>query len=474
MNDPNGLVYKDGVYHLFYQYHPDDVIWGPMHWAHVTSPDLIHWTNQPIALAPDQLGYIFSGNIVISRESIGSEINKNDLVAFFTHHDRNGFHEQTGRYETQSLAISSDCGLNWKKYSGNPVLDNPGERPDFRDPNVFWHAPSESWIMCLSVGNSAHFYKSSNLTDWGFLSDFAYPENNDRLWECVSLFPLRNKDTQETQWILLQSQTLQGPQNGSGTQYYVGHFDGVSFSLDPDFEDHLTKNGPVWLDWGPDNYAGMTWENTPEAIDKKLFIGWMSNWIYAVKTPVTNWRGMMTFPRELTLGTINERPHLFVEFAEQIGSIRKQKINVNESLVDRHKLDLPKELFTQGELELEISGLDNATLTLEFGNTIGNKFTINYDPQVEHMTVDRSLARQNPIDDTFNDVSRPIDITSKNGRLSLHILIDRYSVEIIANHGEVAMTYLVFPDEEFDRLFLSNNGTGKINLVGKVFPLETN
>lgn len=474
MNDPNGLVYKDGLYHLFYQYHPEDIIWGPMHWAHATSPDLIHWTDLPIALAPDKLGYIFSGNIIMSRESYGDNIHVGDLVAFFTHHDREGHDANSGNYESQSLATSSDGGLNWKTFPGNPIIKNPGNTPDFRDPNVFWHEPSNQWVMCLSVGNSAHFYKSSNLTDWGFLSAFAYPEDNNRLWECVSLFPLHNKDTQETQWILLQSQTLLGPQNGSGTQYYVGDFDGTHFSLDPQFEDYLVKNGPVWLDWGPDNYAGMTWENTNNSLEEKLFIGWMSNWKYADKTPVTTWRGMMTFPRTLTLGTSGNRPHLFVKFADQISTIRKEQIKINETIDDELKLDLPKALLKHGEYQLEFSELDSAILVLELSNNSGNKLTIRYDAKVEQMTVERFEARRVSIDNAFDDASRPIHIATENGRLFLHILLDRYSIEIVANHGETALTYLVFPDEGFDQLKLSRNGDANINVVGEAYPLEIN
>ena len=255
MNDPNGLVYDDGVYHLFFQYHPDSSVWGPMHWGHATSRDLLHWEEQPVALMPDDLGMIFSGSIVIDKAN-SSGLGRDRIapwVALFTHHDMAGEKAGTGRYQHQSIAVSQDKGHSWTKYAGNPVIANPGMQ-NFRDPKVIWHAETQRWIMTLAGGDRILFYSSANLIDWAAttaLTSFEIAEGN--VLECPDL--VRFEVEGKPRWVLLVSVFTGGPNGGSATQYVVGDFDGHRFV--PEHDDVR------WLDYGPDNYAAVTFHHAP-------------------------------------------------------------------------------------------------------------------------------------------------------------------------------------------------------------------
>ena len=233
MNDPNGLVYNDGVYHLFYQYYPADIVWGPMHWGHAISKDLIYWEHKPIALYPDEKGYIFSGSAVLDKDNTSGfgTNNKTPLVAAYTIHDINGERAGNNDFQTQGIAYSLDNGKTWTKYEGNPVLGNDGIK-DFRDPKVFWHEGTRSWIMVLVAGEHAKFYRSSNLKEWSYLSEFGREQGaHGGVWECPDLFPLKIEGTDEEIWVLIISINPNAPNGGSGTQYFLGDFDGTSLLL---------------------------------------------------------------------------------------------------------------------------------------------------------------------------------------------------------------------------------------------------
>ena len=296
MNDPNGLVYHNGDYHLFYQYYPHATVWGPMHWGHAVSKDLVTWEHKPIALFPDEKGYIFSGSAVVDTHNTSgfSTTGEPPLVAIFTYFSLPK--EKSGSIETQSqgIAYSLDNGVTWEKYGGNPVLPNPGIK-DYRDPKVFWHEPTKKWIMLLVAGDYVKLYSSKNLKKWNFLSDFGKElGSKGGVWECPDLFPLTTTSG-ETKWVMVVSIGNGAPNGGSGTQYFVGDFNGTQFTTN--------QKEYKWLDWGTDNYAGITYNNTPN--NERIFIGWMSNWQYALKTPTTPWRSAMTLPRELILEKVN-------------------------------------------------------------------------------------------------------------------------------------------------------------------------
>ncbi|MEL6194980.1 MAG: glycoside hydrolase family 32 protein, partial [Bacteroidota bacterium] len=297
MNDPNGMVFYEGEYHLFYQHYPEDNVWGPMHWGHAVSEDLVNWEHLPIALYPDSLGYIFSGSAVVDWENtsgLGKE-GKPPLIAIFTHHDP--VKEKAGRndFQYQSIAYSNDNGRNWTAYEGNPVIPNQNSIRDFRDPKVIWDEDSEQWVMVFAAHDHVKFYGSPNLKDWTHLSDWgkSYGEHGG-VWECPDLFSMEVEGSGEKKWVLLQSLNPGSPNGGSGTQYFVGDFNGKEFILDPSFLPSVTDGKAVWLDYGRDNYAGGTWSDLPNHAGRRFFLGWMSIWDYANIVPTEAWRSAMT------------------------------------------------------------------------------------------------------------------------------------------------------------------------------------
>lgn len=439
MNDPNGMVYWEGEYHLFYQYHPDGNTWGPMHWGHAISEDLIHWEHQPIALFPDEHGTIFSGSAVAdikNTSGLGTEENP-PLVAIFTYHDAEG--EKAGRddFQTQGIAFSTDKGRTWTKYEGNPVLTSPGIK-DFRDPKVAWI--DGQWIMSLAVKDRISFYSSPNLLNWTHESDFA-PEwaAYGGVWECPDLFPLETPDGEE-KWILFVSINPGGPQGGSATQYFIGDFDGKKFTTE-------TKE-VMWLDWGADNYAGVTWSNVPESNGRRLFIGWMSNWQYAEVVPTENWRSAMTIPRSLELFKDGEFYTLASKPVKELNKLRSASKNISGS-----EADLTHELL---ELEFAVTGED---FRIEFQNEENERLIL--EKSGEYIVLDRGLS--GIIDfkaDFANTQTAPVgNIQAKN----LRLFIDRSSIEVFINDGELALTALIFPNSHYNKIQMQGLGNGKVH-----------
>lgn len=324
MNDPNGMVYSEGEYHLFYQYYPDSTVWGPMHWGHAVSNDMVQWEQLPVALYPDSLGYIFSGSCVVDADNTAGfkTGNENPLVSIFT------YHHPKSNLQTQGIAYSNDRGRTWTKYEHNPVLKNPGEK-DFRDPKVFWHPESKQWIMSLAVGNRIQFYRSANLKEWELGGEFgATHGSHGGVWECPDLFPLKVEGSEETKWVLLVSINPGAPQGGSGTQYFIGNFDGNTFTNENDST--LT----CWIDLGSDNYAGVTWSHTPDK--RTLFLGWMSNWNYAQVVPTKTWRSAMTVPRELSLQQTDKGIRLASQPVKELEQLRTTKTTLDASKTIEH------------------------------------------------------------------------------------------------------------------------------------------
>ena len=292
VNDPNGMVYIDGTWHLFYQYNPYGNGWGNMSWGHATSTDLVHWTEQPTALVPDALGDIFSGSAVYDADNTGG-FGKGAMVAFYT---------AAGAHQQQALAYSTDGGKTFTKYDGNPIIANT-TRGDFRDPKVFWHAETKRWVMSLALGweYGIQFWTSTDLRTWREASTFTTEVGRCKRgqWECPDL--LRMNYNGQEKWVLIVSVNPGGPVIGSGTMYFVGNFDGEKFTADD-------LGYPLWLDYGLDNYAGVTWSNTPDG--RIILIGWMNNWSYSGDVPCDPWRSAFTLPRELSLVDYQGKPVL--------------------------------------------------------------------------------------------------------------------------------------------------------------------
>ncbi len=430
MNDPNGMVYFEGEYHLFYQYYPDGNTWGPMHWGHAISEDLIHWEHLPIAIFPDENGWIFSGSAVVDWNNT-SGLGQDELppmIAIYTYHLDEG--EKAGRddFQTQGIAYSLDKGRTWEKYEGNPVLKSPGIK-DFRDPKVFWHEENQRWVMSLAVKDKISFYSSSNLIDWNYESDF----NPDwaaygGVWECPDLFPLKTKDGKE-KWVLLVSINPGGPNGGSATQYFIGNFDGSNF---------VSESSEVkWIDYGADNYAGVTWSDVPEEDGRKLFIGWMSNWLYANEVPTEIWRSAMTVPRSLEL--MNHSGDYFIA-SRPVEELKKLRASTEEQEGDLISLK-------SDVLEIEMKSL-GGDFKMTFSNDQGDKLLI--EKMDDLVFFDRSQAGLKDFSDVFAAVHT---IPLKGVKVEdIRIFLDRSSIEIFLNDGESVITELIFPISAYTAL----------------------
>jgi fructan beta-fructosidase len=409
MNDPNGMFYYKGEYHLYYQYYPKDIVWGPMHWGHAKSKDLMTWKHLPIALYPDSLGMIFSGSIVIdSLNTAGFKTGKEaPIVAIFTQH----IEIDKKEIQRQSIAYSNDGGLTFVKYTKNPVIDNPGVK-DFRDPKVLWHPKLKKWIMVMAEGDHVRFYQSPNLKEWELSGMFGKTEGSQGgVWECPDLFPIKIAETGEEKWILIQSIGNGAANGGSGTQYFVGNFDGNTFKNDNKPETIL------WLDYGKDNYAGVTFHNAPQK--NPLFLGWMSNWQYAQQVPTKSWRSAMTLPRELILKNTETGLRLF----------QKPITNIKEQTV---------------EFDLKENGKANE-LGIMLTNEKGDTLSVGYDKIKNSYFVDRTKAGISEFSKDFAG-RHYAPRKTKSNILKFTIYEDNTSIEVFADNGETVLTEIFFPN----------------------------
>jgi fructan beta-fructosidase len=466
MNDPNGMVYHNGQYHLFYQHNPDSTVWGPMHWGHAVSKDLVRWEHLPIALYPDSLGTIFSGSAVVdvnNTSGLGTAQNP-AMVAIFTSHNAEG--EKAGRkdFQTQSMAYSTDNGRTWRKYEGNPVLPNPGIR-DFRDPKVSWHQPSKQWVMILAVTDHVEIYGSKNLKSWNKLSDFGktYGDHSS-VWECPDLFPLELDGKQK--WVMLVS-NFGGPNGGSATQYFTGDFDGRNFT--PDAPAATTR----WLDYGKDNYAGVTWANVPANDGRRLFMGWMSNWQYANVVPTATWRSAMTIARELSLKNTAAGIRVISQPVKELAALRGASVRLPSRTIEG-EVDITGEVsyVPTGELRLSFdAAMESKDFGIQLSNPQGQQVRIGYEPAGKRFYVDRTASGKHDFSKDFSGRHYAPRL-SKENFVSLHLVIDVASVELFADNGEVVMTEIFFPDAPYNQLKLfSKEGAVKIT-TGEFTPLK--
>lgn len=442
MNDPNGMIYHKGSYHLFYQYYPGGITWGPMHWGHATSTDLYRWQHQPVALYPDSLGYIFSGSAVLDVGNT-SGLGKNGqppLVAIYTYHDTVGEKARRNDFQTQGIAYSNDDGKTWVKYRGNPVLRNPGI-VDFRDPKVMWYAPARKWIMTLAAKDRIAFYSSPNLKDWHKESDFgATLGAHGGVWECPDLFTLDHNG--KKRWVLIVNINPGAPNGGSGTQYFVGDFDGKQFVP----ADTLTR----WLDYGPDEYAGITWSNTGE---RRIFLGWMSNWAYAQQVPTQSWRSAMTIPRDLYLFDAGGKIFAGSRPSPELDRLAGKTV-VLQNVPAANSMSLGQKtgnLSLPFRLDLKWKDLDDFAITM--GNDAGEQVVAGFDKATQRFYIDRSRSGKTDFHNEFaGRHTAPRFVTGGAGDLTL--VVDVASVELFADGGKTVMTSIFFPNKPFDQVVL--------------------
>ncbi len=455
MNDPNGLVYNKGVYHLFYQYYPNDIVWGPIHWGHAVSQDLVFWEHKPIALYPDENGYIFSGSAVLDNDNTSGfgTSSRAPLVAVFTYHDINGERAGTDTFQTQGIAYSLDNGETWTKYEGNPVIGNDGIK-DFRDPKVFWHEESQNWIMVLVAGDHAKFYSSKDLKEWSYLSDFGEEQGaHGGVWECPDLFPMIVEETGEEKWVLIISINPDAPNGGSGTQYFIGSFDGTKF--------WSKQNDARWLDWGRDNYAGVTYNNVPNG--DRILIGWMSNWDYARDTPTEKWRSAMTVPRKLSLRKVGNSYDLFNYPLDNFGTVFKSEFSENLVVGAQKTHYFTFDHFNESEIRFNSALRD---FNLHFKNEVGDSLMLSLDRQKKEFILDRRQSGKVDFHEKFApDVQRMPVPDLPEDPFEIRILIDWSSIEVFINEGQYVMTSQIFPNEFYKQLEIKNNNSSDLILL---------
>lgn len=453
MNDPNGMVYYNGVYHLFYQHNPNAAVWGPMHWGHATSKDLIHWQHEPIAIYPDQLGTIFSGSAVVDKNNtsgLGKD-GKVPLVAIFTQHDEKAIKAGRNDFQNQSLAYSLDEGKSWTKYADNPVLRSSAN-PDFRDPKVMWHEATQRWIMSLAVADHLNFYSSTNLKVWNKESEFGLNSGaHGGVWECPDLISFEFEG--KTVWVLIVNINPGGPNKGSGTQYFVGDFDGHQFK--PFSKD--TK----WLDFGPDNYAGVTWFNTG---NRTILAGWMSNWIYANVVPTETWRSGLTIPRELGLQKISGEYYVTSKPVNEITGIQSGSLSFRD--VDLAKdFDLLKRVRnTSIPCQIDLQILKERNFELVLSNSNAEELVVGFNKDKNEYYIDRSKSGKIDFHPDFAGVHTAPRI-SKEANMKMTLIIDRASIELFADGGLSVMTEIFFPTTLYNKIIFRSTDGAVINEI---------
>lgn len=455
MNDPNGLLFHNGKYHMFYQYHPASTVWGPMHWGHATSTDLTHWQEQPVALAPDALGWIFSGSAVVDENNTAG-FGANAMVAVFTYHNDAIWKQGRKNTESQGLAYSLDDGRTWTKFSGNPVLDNSGEQ-DFRDPKVFWDAPRGRWTMALAVGDRIRFFASPDLKRWQALSDFHPAEDGTDLgvWECPDLFPLKTASGEE-KWVLIVNHGDKAANGGSGTRYFVGDFDGTTFAA---------SQPARWLDYGTDFYAGVTYNNAPGG--QRILQAWMSNWQYATKTPTAPWRSAMTLPRALQMEAFGAEYRLRQTVAADVGALSSLQYRAVKPVLPLHRKNLDL-----GRAQILFNAKQAQHLRIELSNDVGERFTIYQ--QDGQLFTDRSASGNVGFSPSFAAKPQAMPLNGE-GIEDMQLLLDRSSIEILVNGGRYSMTNQYFPSTPYSQLRISANQGETISylrvmVVSRIWP----
>ena len=450
MNDPNGMVYHDGVWHLCYQWNPFGSKWQNMTWGHSTSRDLIHWEPQEPTLLPDGLGTIFSGSSAID-EANSAGFGKNSIVTLFT---------SAANSQVQSLAYSNDGGYTYTTYPGNPVLTLESEA---RDPNMFWNEETKQWTLILAhaLDHEMLIFTSPDLKSWTLQSSFGKGLGaQDGVWECPDLFELPVTGTQEKKWVLICNINPGGPFGGSATQYFTGSFDGKTFKVDTDASGNVPTK---WLDYGKDHYATVSWSDTP---GRRTVIGWMSNWQYAAEVPTLQFRSANTLPREMGVFKVDDQYYVSSKPSPELDALRgkithnAKRIQVGKRV---HTVSLPQENDGICEILMNVDAKRSKQLKMTLANKAQEKVTIIYDVEKETISFDRTQSGIVDFSQDFPAVT--VTPTYENdGSVNLRLFIDRSSMELFEQEGRFVMTNLVFPTSPYTTLsFQAEEGSAKVN-----------
>ncbi len=457
MNDPNGMFYKDGVYHLYFQYNPYGSVWGNMHWGHSTSTDLMHWKFEGCAIVPDAWGAIFSGSCVVDHENTAG-FGKEAVVAFYTSAKASPW----GDVQSQSMAYSLDNGKTFTKYEGNPILTS--SEKDFRDPKVFWYAPGKHWVMILAVGQHMEIYSSVNLKEWKKESEFGAMQGaHGGVWECPDLVEIPVEGTREKKWVLICNLNPGGPFGGSAAQYFVGSFDGKKFVNESPTQ---TK----WMDWGKDNYATVTWNNAPDG--RCIALGWMSNWQYANNVPTRQYRSANTLARDLTLYREGQELYLKSTPSSEVKKARGKKVSIPSFKVsEKHEMvNLFEEKQGAYEVEIVIQNAGASKIAFSLLNDKGEKVSMYYDLNRKQFVMDRSESGTVDFSKDFPAVTvAPANVDKE---LTLRLFVDRSSIEAFGEDGKFVMTNLVFPSQPYVKMCFEADKNGYAVKTLNVYKLQ--
>ncbi|KAJ6097857.1 hypothetical protein N7499_002231 [Penicillium canescens] len=473
MNDPSGLLYHDGTYHLFFQYNPGGIEWGNMSWGHATSEDLTHWEEQPVALLArgypnDVTEMFFTGSAVadVNNTSGFGVDGKIPLVAMYTSMYPINQTLPSGKYvlaeqQSQSIAYSLDNGMTWTTYdTENPVIHNPPstyatEYQNFRDPFVFWHNETQKWIAVTALAkiHKLFIWSSDNLKDWSPLSEFGPKNAVGGVWECPNLFPLSaNDDESTTKWVLVLGLNPGGPPGtvGSGTQYFIGDFNGTTFT--PDSESVYPGNETAnWLDWGPDFYAAASYNGLPA--DERVQLAWMNNWQYGAAIPTDPWRSAMTIPRRLSLKmvdqkiTLLQKPHESLQSVTGHNDVSHSWHSVSEGSVNLGSLGKTFHVsLSFADHDSDDRHASEFAIAVRASSDFSQQTLVGYNFTSKEVFVDRQKSGDISFDGTFGSIYHTPLSAGPNGRVDLEIFVDWSSVEVLGGQGEVSLTSQIFPD----------------------------
>lgn len=461
MNDPNGMFYKDGVWHLYYQYNPYGSKWQNMTWGHATSTDLVNWKHEPIAIRPDGLGSIFSGSGAVDHGNTAG-FGKDAVIALYT---------SAGTSQMQSLAYSTDNGKTFTKYPANPILTLESEA---RDPNMFYNAETGEWNLVLAhaLDHEMLFFTSPDLKSWTLQSSFGKGIGaQDGVWECPDLFRLPVDGTDEKKWVLICNINPGGPFGGSAIQYFTGDWDGKTFTADTAADGSIPTK---WLDYGKDNYALVSWSDAPD--NRRTAIGWMSNWQYAAEVPTMQYRSANTLPREIALFRDSDGQIYASSTPSPEVTALRDRLVVNASKVSVKKnarvYTLPAVNDGVCEIVADFDAQKADSLEFVLSNKAGDRVVMRYNSAARTFSLDRRESGIVDFSESFPAVTVAPTFET-NGKVSLRIFIDRSSIEIFGNGGRFVMTNIVFPNEPYCTLSVSSaGGNARLNNL-KIYSMKT-
>lgn len=461
MNDPNGMFYKDGVWHLYYQYNPYGSKWQNMSWGHSTSTDLVNWEHHPVAIEPNSLGQVFSGSCVVDSDNTAG-FGKDAVIALYT---------SAGINQMQSLAYSTDNGETFTIYPGNPIITLESEA---RDPNMFWNDETKEWNLLLAhaLDHEMLIFTSPDLKEWTLQSAFGKGLGaQGGVWECPDMRHLPVEGTDESKWVLICNLNPGGPFGGSAAQYFTGDFDGRKFTADTDSEGNVPTK---WMDYGKDHYATVSWSGAPDG--RNVVIGWMSNWQYAAEVPTHQYRSANTLPRDISLfkGTDGQYYLKTVPSPELLALRDHRTVSAKGKSFGKSpvKFALPEANDGICEINMSLNARKADKVTITLANRQGEKVDMTFDPSASTFSFDRTQSGLTDFSHDFPAVVTAPTLRNSTSQ-SLRIFVDRSSIEVFDGEGNFVLTNLVFPGSPYTTLSLAADG-GKASLNSlEIYTIKT-